>query len=140
MGQHVRELGHHQVQHATADTVATSSAATGQHQLQAAPPGPPLGQQVASGQQLQQLGLVQLDASSVDQVQRQQWQPDHHHASADQPQPDRQANTSGSGSTARRSAARRRRPAARPRKPRHAQHHGQQLGRLVPMGQWPARP
>jgi len=58
--------------------MATSSAATAQHQLQAAPPGPPLGHLAASGQQLPQLGLVQLDASSVDLVQRQRWQPDHH--------------------------------------------------------------
>jgi len=62
---------------------------------------PPFGSLVASGQRLQQLGLAQLDAGSVDQVQqlghhhrgqldahsadqvqRQQGQPDHHHARA----------------------------------------------------------
>jgi len=51
-------------------TVVSSAANRPQRRPQPAPPGQPLGRMVASGQQLQQLGLVQLDASSVRQAQQ----------------------------------------------------------------------
>jgi len=54
-----------------ASTVVSSAANKSQRQPQ---PAPPLGRMVATGQQLKPLGLVQLDASSVDQVQRQRRQ------------------------------------------------------------------
>ena len=112
-------------QHATASTVvssaatrATAPAADSTARPAARPPG-------ADGEvpPLDHHNCGQLGARSADQAQRQRWQPDHH-----TPAPATSAASTGRPAP----AATARRPAARPRTPRH----GQQLGRLVPVGQW----